>query len=327
MPLGYCSYFSSSGYWSSWRPVGAAQILGASAPLVQCGVSAFLVSLLSLTGTSGMVNVFSPCRCWLSARRWSALTLRRCGWQLNIAAVPSVSPLLSHWLLSRLLFVSYNLFLHRYLAPAGKELRPAAFGGEYCLKRIILYFHRAGHIPHHGDASHRGRWRRLPMLAAFAGALGGAGTILRGAAALCHARYRASLRRCFLRHYCMVRFHYGEPPLQLCPSVGYPCMAVQPFRLWEASSRHCYPICGALGALALLGCCTIASPFARQSSCHRLFLGRLIAYFIGGCRPGGAPHRRATGFASVFRPSRKRPAAAPSFCASPVYFQRHPSIR
>ena len=76
--------------------VGAlfARILGAAA-LWCSAVFCLLVSLLSLTGTSGMVNVFSTVVPLLviCSVLVSALTLRRCGWQSHtIAGSPIRQP-------------------------------------------------------------------------------------------------------------------------------------------------------------------------------------------------------------------------------------------
>ncbi|MFR6410756.1 MAG: hypothetical protein ACLUNX_01185 [Angelakisella sp.] len=163
--------------------VGAlfAQILGASA--LWCSAAfCLLVSLLSLTGTSGMVNVFSTVVPLLviCSVLVSALTLRRCGWQLTIAAVPSVSPLLSHWAIAACSFVSYNLFSSiGILAPVGKELRSrrtvwwgVLLGCIILISIALGIFLTMETLPTVVEAP-------LPMLAA-AGALGGAGTTSMG---------------------------------------------------------------------------------------------------------------------------------------------------
>ena len=119
--------------------VGAlfAQILGASA--FWCSAAfCLLVSLLSLTGTSGMVNVFSTVVPLLviCSVLVSALTLHRCGWQSHPSAHCFPTGLLPPALLSVIIFFPPSVFW----PPSGKSCAPAAqFGGEYCLAALFSF--------------------------------------------------------------------------------------------------------------------------------------------------------------------------------------------
>ena len=270
-----------------------------------------------------MVNVFSTVVPLLviCSVLVSALTLRRCGWQLTIAAVPSVSPLLSHWAIAACSFVSYNLFSSiGILAPVGKELRSrrtvwwgVLLGCIILISIALGIFLTMETLPTVVEAP-------LPMLAA-AGALGGGWYYLWGAAALCHARYRAFLRRCSppLLHGSL--FHHGEPPLQLCPSVGYPRMAVQPFRLREAH-RHCLPYLRSTGCTGPAGVAAPSLHPSRAKVAATAFSWAKFMPFTGyGRRPA------ATGFARVFRP-KGRNGLRPHLPSAPrPSISRHPPIR
>lgn len=236
--------------------VGAlfAQILGASA--FWCSAAfCLLISLLSLTGTSGMVNVFSTVVPLLviCSVLVSALTLRRCGWQLTIAAVPSVSPLLSHWAIAACSFVSYNLFSSiGILAPVGKELRSrrtvwwgVLLGCIILISIALGIFLTMEMLPTVVEAP-------LPMLAA-AGALGGGWYYLYGVLLLCAMLGTALSCAVALRHYCMVRFStMANRRFSFVLLLAIPAWLCSLFGFGKLIGTV-YPICGALGALALLG--------------------------------------------------------------------------
>ena len=217
--------------------------------------SAFLVSLLSLTGTSGMVNVFSTVVPLLviCSVLVSALTLRRCGWQLTIAAVPSVSPLLSHWAIAACSFVSYNLFfLHRYFGPRRKELRSrrtvwwgVLLGCIILISIALGIFLTMETLPTVVEAP-------LPMLAA-AGALGGGWYYLYGVLLLCAMLGTALSCAVALRHYCMVRFStMANRRFSFVLLLAIPAWLCSLFRLWEAH-RHCLPYLRSTGCTGPAG--------------------------------------------------------------------------
>ena len=236
--------------------VGAlfAQILGASA--LWCSASfCLLVSLLSLTGTSGMVNVFSAVVPLLvvCSVLVSGLTLHRCGWQLTIAAVPSASPLLSNWAIAAGSFVSYNLFSSiGILAPVGKDLRSRRTVWRGVLIGCIILISIALGIFLTMQAVPAATAQPLPMLSV-------AGTLGRGwygvyALLLFAAMFGTALSCAVaLRHYCVARFSaVAKYRFSFVLLLAIPAWLCSLFGFGKLIGTV-YPICGALGALALLG--------------------------------------------------------------------------
>ena len=254
--------------------VGAlfAQILGASA--FWCSAAfCLLVSLLSLTGTSGMVNVFSTVVPLLviCSVLVSALTLRRCGWQLTIAAVPSVSPLLSHWAIAACSFVSYNLFSSiGILAPVGKELRSrrtvwwgVLLGCIILISIALGIFLTMETLPTVVEAP-------LPMLA-------GTTSMVCCCSVPCSVpRFPAPLLSAITAWFAFPPWRTAASALSFCWLSPHGCAA---FSASGSSSALFTLFAEHWVHWPCWGCCTIASPFARQSSCHRLFLGRIYAIY------------------------------------------------
>ena len=236
--------------------VGAltAQIFGISA-LWGSAVFCLAASWLSLTGTSGMMRVFSAVvpllvSCSVAV---SVLTLYRCGWRFTITAVPAGTPLLGNWAAAAGIFVSYNLFSSvGILAPVGKVLRKprtvrlGIFLGCVMLFSIALgIFLTMQAVPAAVD-------QPLPMLSV-------AGTLGRGwygvyALLLFAAMFDTALSCAVaLRHYCTVRFPCLTDRsgifVLLLALLSWGCSLFGFGQLIGAV----YPVCGALGAFALLG--------------------------------------------------------------------------
>ena len=236
--------------------VGAlfAQIFGVSA-LWGSAVFCLIASLLSLLGPAGMMNVFSvvvPLLVICSVAV-SVLTLHRTGWQFALQPDPTAQPLLRHWAVSACSFVAFNLFSSiGILAPVGRELQaPSTIWKGMALGCLMLFSIALG-LFLTMQASPAAAKTPLPMLA-VAEALG-AGWNAIYALLLFGAMFGTALSCAVaLRHYCIGRFpgtaaHPGRFVLLLAAlSWGGSLFG------FGKLIGTVYPICGVLGALALLG--------------------------------------------------------------------------
>lgn len=236
--------------------VGAltAQLFGIST-LWGSAVFCLAASWLSLTGTSGMMRVFSAVvpPLVICSVAVSALTLHRCGWQFIVTAAPSGSPLLGSWAAAACFFVSYNLFSSvGILAPVGRSLRSPRTVWQGIFLGCVMLFSIALGIFLTMQAVPAATAQPLPMLS-VAGALGrgwyGVYALLLFAAMFGTALSCAVA----LRHYCAVRF----PRLTVRSGVFVLLLAILS---WACSLfgfgeliGTVYPVCGALGAFAMLG--------------------------------------------------------------------------
>lgn len=231
----------------------AAQLFG---PSVFWGAAfSVMISCLSLSGTSGMMRVFSAVVPLLviCSVMVSAFTLRRCAWQFAITASPERNPLLGNWAVAAILFFSYNLFSSvGILAPVGKVTHTPKTVWRGVLLGCIMLFSIALGIFLTMQAVPAATAQPLPMLS-VAGALGrgwyGVYALLLFAAMFGTALSCAVA----LRHYCAVRF----PRLTARSGVFVLLLAILS---WGCSMfgfgeliGTVYPACGALGALAMLG--------------------------------------------------------------------------
>ena len=231
----------------------AAQLFG---PSVFWGAAfSVTISCLSLSGTSGMMRVFSAVVPLLviCSVMVSAFTLRRCAWQFAIAASPERNPLLGNWVVAAILFFSYNLFSSvGILAPVGKVTHTPKTVWRGVLLGCIMLFSIALGIVLTLQASPAAAAEPLPMLSV-------AKTLGKGwcgiyALLLFGAMFGTALSCAVaLRHYCTAH----APRLTtrsgsfvfFLAALSWGCSM---FGFGELIGTV-YPACGALGALAMLG--------------------------------------------------------------------------
>lgn len=231
----------------------AAQLFG---PSVFWGaVFSVIISCLSLSGTSGMMRVFSAVVPLLviCSVMVSAFTLHRCAWQFSITDSPEINPLLGNWAVAAILFFSYNLFSSvGILAPVGKVIYTPKTVWRGVLLGCIMLFSIALGIFLTLQASPTAAAEPLPMLSV-------AKTLGKGwrsiyALLLFGAMFGTALSCAVaLRHYCTMRAPYltarsGVFVLFLT-AISWGCSMFGFGKLIGTV----YPVCGTLGALAMLG--------------------------------------------------------------------------
>lgn len=212
-------------------------------------------SLLSLTGTSGMMRVFSAVVPLLvvCSVTVSALALHRSGWQFTVRAVPAENPLIGNWVAAACSFVSYNLFSSiGILAPVGRGLRSPRTVRWGVLLGCVMLFSVALGIFLTMQGADGAVTEPLPML--YVAKALGKGWYAVYALLLLGAMFGTALSCAVaLRHYCLARFSC----LARRPGGFTVLLAVS---LWGCSLfgfgeliGTVYPVCGVLGALAMLG--------------------------------------------------------------------------
>lgn len=102
------------------------QVFGIN-PLLGSGVFAVLVGLTAVFGMSGMVTAFSvtvPALVIMSGVIFGVSYIHNSTENIRFVASASENPLLQNWLISAVVFVSYNLFASiGILTPIGKEVK------------------------------------------------------------------------------------------------------------------------------------------------------------------------------------------------------------